>query len=144
MSKAEAESIEHADPTLGSIETTAGGTVEQQNELRRDFKARHVSMIAVSGALATGLVIGTGTALVRGGPANLLISYCVIGLVVFFVMTGMSEMSTILPIDNGFGGYATRFVDPVLRYIYLVLTSVIGMLIPSGLPRDGTISSSMR
>lgn len=114
MSKAEAESIEHADPTLDSIETTAGGTVEQQNALRRDFKARHVSMIAVGGALATGLIIGTGTALVRGGPANLLISYCVVGIVVFFVMTAMGEMSTMLPMDKGFGGYATRFVDPAL------------------------------
>lgn len=102
------ENVDHEETVSPS--ETAG----RRDELRREFKVRHVSMIAIGGALATGLVIGTGTALVRGGPANLFISYCVVGAVVFFVMTAMGEMSTMLPMDKGFGGYATRFVDPAL------------------------------
>ncbi|KAF4972262.1 hypothetical protein FSARC_1159 [Fusarium sarcochroum] len=97
--------------------TTDEGTVTEQGEqLRRDFKARHVSMIAVAGAIGTGLIIGTGTALVRGGPGNLLIAYCLVGAAVFFVMTALGEMAIMFPMDKGFGGYATRFVDPALGY----------------------------
>ncbi|KAH6995238.1 amino acid permease/ SLC12A domain-containing protein [Ilyonectria destructans] len=96
--------------------TVEEGTTEQTNTLRREFKERHVSMIAVAGAIGTGLIIGTGTGLVRGGPASLLIAYCAVGLVVFFIMTAMGEMATMFPMDKGFGGYATRFVDPALGY----------------------------
>ncbi|KAI5460500.1 amino acid permease/ SLC12A domain-containing protein [Mariannaea sp. PMI_226] len=95
--------------------TTADGTVES-DQLRREFKEHHVSMIAVAGAIGTGLIIGTGTGLVRGGPGSLLVAYSVVGAVVFFVMTALGEMATMYPMDKGFGGYATRFVDPALGY----------------------------
>ncbi|KAF5026457.1 hypothetical protein F66182_1444 [Fusarium sp. NRRL 66182] len=98
------------------MSTDEGIVTQQGDQLRREFKARHVSMIAVAGAIGTGLIIGTGTALVRGGPANLLIAYCLVGAVVFFVMTALGEMSIMFPMDKGFGGYATRFVDPALGY----------------------------
>lgn len=95
--------------------TEADAETEPQDEnLRRDFKPRHVSMIAVAGAIGTGLIIGTGTGLVRGGPASLFISYCLIGVVIFFTMTALGEMATMLPMATGFAGYATRFVDPAL------------------------------
>lgn len=89
-----------------------GQYVLEEEHLRREFKERHISMIAVAGAIGTGLIIGSGTGLVRGGPASLLIGYCLIGLVVYFLMTALGEMSTFLPMEKGFAGYATRFVDP--------------------------------
>ncbi|KAF6784610.1 dicarboxylic amino acid permease [Colletotrichum sojae] len=73
-------------------------------------------MIAVAGAIGTGLIIGSGTGLVRGGPASLLIAYSLIGAVVFFIMTAVGEMATMLPSYKGFAGYATGFVDPALGY----------------------------
>jgi len=38
--------------------------------LHRDLKARHITMIAVGGAIGTGLIIGTGAALARAGYVN--------------------------------------------------------------------------
>lgn len=102
---------------LSVLEATASnveGTCVETEQLKREFKERHVSMIAVAGAIGTGLTIGSGTGLVRGGPASLLIAYSLIGAVVFFIMTAVGEMATMLPSDKGFAGYATRFVDPAL------------------------------
>lgn len=99
---------------MHAAESAIEGEVQAPDHLHRDFKERHVSMIAVAGAIGTGLIIGSGTGLVRGGPASLLIAYIIIGAVVYFVMTAVGEMATMLPTDKGFAGYATRFVDPAL------------------------------
>ncbi|KAE9574683.1 putative amino-acid permease [Colletotrichum fructicola] len=105
------------DPSnLKTSMSNAEGSSAETGQLRREFKERHVSMIAVAGAIGTGLIIGSGTGLVRGGPASLLIAYTIIGAVVFFIMTAVGEMATMLPSDKGFAGYATRFVDPALGY----------------------------
>lgn len=97
-------------------EDVIAGQVDPCDDLRREFKPRHVSMIAIAGAIGTGLIIGSGTGLVRGGPASLFIAYCIIGAVVYFLMTALGEMATMLPMQKGFAGYATRFVDPALGY----------------------------
>ncbi|CAG9946976.1 unnamed protein product [Clonostachys rosea f. rosea IK726] len=88
----------------------------QDSELRRDFKPHQVFMFSIACAIGTGLVIGSGSALSRGGPGSLLIAYLLIGTTVFFVMTALGEMATFLPMNKGFGGYATRMVDPALGF----------------------------
>ncbi|KZF19427.1 dicarboxylic amino acid permease [Xylona heveae TC161] len=84
--------------------------------LRRDFKSRQVNMLAIAGALGTGLIIGSGSALAKGGPASILIAYTVTGSIIYFVMTALGEMASLLPMDRGFNGYASRFVDPALGF----------------------------
>ncbi|KAK8233204.1 amino acid permease/ SLC12A domain-containing protein [Phyllosticta capitalensis] len=103
-------------PTTDEIDSAEVGEVQARDSLHRDFKSRHVSMIAVAGAIGTGLIIGSGTGLHRGGPASLFIAYSIIGAAVYFIMTALGEMATMLPMDKGFSGYATRFVDPALGY----------------------------
>ncbi|KAM6509728.1 hypothetical protein FALCPG4_017376 [Fusarium falciforme] len=73
-------------------------------------------MFSIACAIGTGLVIGSGSALSRGGPGSLLIAYILIGITVFFVMTALGEMATFLPMNKGFGGYATRMVDPAFGF----------------------------
>lgn len=97
-----------------AAESQANGTVDVQHNLRRDFKSRQVNMLAIAGAIGTGLIIGSGTGLARGGPASLFIAYIITGSIIYFVMTALGEMASFLPSDQGFNGYATRFVDPAL------------------------------
>ncbi|KAI8716287.1 AA-permease domain-containing protein [Fusarium sp. LHS14.1] len=73
-------------------------------------------MFSIACAIGTGLVIDSGSDLSRGGPGSQLIAYCTIGATVFFVMTALGEMAVFLPMDKGFGGYATRMVDPAFGF----------------------------
>lgn len=94
-----------------------GQVVRHQQHLRREFKPRQVFMFSIACAISTGLLIGSGTALTRGGPGSLLVSYVLVGAAMFFVMTAIGEMAAFLPMDKGFGGYAGRMVDPAFGYV---------------------------
>ncbi|KAF7561083.1 hypothetical protein G7046_g3070 [Stylonectria norvegica] len=87
-----------------------------ETSLHRGLKARHITMIAIGGAIGTGLIIGTGKALAQAGPGSVFISYTIIGFVVFLVMAALGEMAAWLPISAGFTGYASRFCDPSLGF----------------------------
>jgi len=84
--------------------------------LHRGLRARHITMIAIGGAIGTGLIIGTGKALAQAGPGSILISYSIVGFLVFIVMAGLGEMAAWLPMSAGFTGYASRFCDPSLGF----------------------------
>lgn len=94
----------------------AAGELSDPNDvhhsLHRGLSARQVSMIAIGGAIGTGLIIGTGSALATAGPASLMISYTIVGMIVYVVMAALGEMATWLPAPGGFAIYATRYVDP--------------------------------
>lgn len=80
-------------------------------------------MIAIGGALGTGLLIGTGSALKVAGPGAILVAYSAIGFVVYMVMCGLGEVAAFVPLAEGFIGYCNRYVDPALGfacgYVYL-------------------------
>lgn len=84
--------------------------------LHRGLKARQVTMIAIGGAIGTGLIIGTGSALASAGPGSILISYSIVGFIVYLVMCALGEMAAWLPLESGFTGYAARFCDPALGF----------------------------
>jgi amino acid transporter len=50
-------------------------------------------MIAIGGAVGSGLIIGSGSALSKAGPVGLLIGYSLVGLICFTVMTALGEAS---------------------------------------------------
>ncbi|KAH7889741.1 dicarbixylic amino acid permease [Phlebopus sp. FC_14] len=86
------------------------------NTLHRGLQSRQMSMIALGGTIGTGLIMGSGTALVRGGPLGLCLGYAFVGFICFLIMIALGEMSAYLPHKKVFAGYATRFVDPALGF----------------------------
>ena len=86
-------------------------------DLRRGFKIRQVNMFAIAGSIGTGLIIGSGQALASGGPGSILIAYLIMGMRVYTVMTAFAEMAIYVPMNKGFSGYATRFVDPAFGFV---------------------------
>ena len=84
--------------------------------LHRGLRARQVTMIALGGALGSGLLIGTGAALAQAGPASIFISYTILGFIVWIVHCSPGEMAAWLPLESGFTGYATSFVYQALGF----------------------------
>ncbi|KAL2073171.1 hypothetical protein VTL71DRAFT_10495 [Oculimacula yallundae] len=89
---------------------------DSSHHLHRGLSSRQITMIAIGGAIGTGLIIGTGKALRQSGPAPLFIGYTLVGFLCFLVMAALGEMAAWLPLPSGFTGYATRFVDPALGF----------------------------
>ena len=63
----------------------------QQQNLKRSLKSRHVTMIAIGGAIGTGLFLGSGKAIQQAGPA-IILSYLIVGIFCFFMMRALGEL----------------------------------------------------
>ncbi|MGD8191249.1 amino acid permease [Brevibacillus ginsengisoli] len=88
----------------------------QSNHLQRGLRAKHMTMIAIGGSIGTGLFVASGASIHDAGPGGALVAYLAIGLMVYFLMTSLGEMATLLPVSGSFSTYATRFLDPSLGF----------------------------
>ncbi|KAM4059786.1 amino acid permease [Hirsutella rhossiliensis] len=80
--------------------------------LARKLKGRHLQMIAIGGSIGTGLFVASGKSLSAGGPASLLISFTIVGVMLYCTCQALGELSVIFPIAGSFSSWATRFLDP--------------------------------
>ncbi|KAL9027297.1 MAG: hypothetical protein Q9196_004155 [Gyalolechia fulgens] len=92
------------------------GEVPYSAPLHRKLKSRHIQMIAIGGIIGPGLFVGSGNALHLAGPAGILISFSLVGIIVFFVMQSLGEVATLIPVSGSFTEYASRFVDDSLSF----------------------------
>ena len=90
--------------------------VGSEEKLRRSLKSRHMNMIALGGAIGTGLFVAGGETVSTAGPGGALVAYAFIGIMVYFLMTSLGEMGTYLPVSGSFGTYASRYVDPAFGF----------------------------
>ncbi|MES4905403.1 MULTISPECIES: amino acid permease [unclassified Streptomyces] len=75
----------------------------------KSLKARHVNMIAIGGAIGTGLFLGAGGRLNNAGP-SLFIAYAVCGLFAFLVVRALGELVLHRPSSGAFVSYAREFL----------------------------------
>jgi lysine-specific permease len=91
-------------------------TSSETRELHRGIGTRQLSMIAIGGAIGTGLFFASGGAIAQAGPGGAMLAYGVMGLAVYCMMQSLGEMATQLPIPGSFEAYAERFIDPSLGF----------------------------
>ncbi|KAF9875762.1 amino acid permease [Colletotrichum karsti] len=118
----------------GDAESIQDGAQEQERTeaTHRGFKPRHSQMIAIGGAIGTSLFLGTAQVLRVGGPAFLLVSYGVLSILVYGIVTGIAEVATYLPVPGGtMSYYGNKYVSRSLGFAmgYLYWYS-LGILVP--------------
>lgn len=79
--------------------------------LAKSLKPRHLSMIAMGGAIGAGLLVASSTAILTAGPAVVL-TYLLAGTVLVMVMRMLGEMSAQSPETGSFSVYARRYIAP--------------------------------
>lgn len=79
--------------------------------LRRELKARHLTMIAIGGSIGTGLFVASGATISQAGPGGALFSYILIGLMVYFLMTSLGELAAYMPVSGSFATYGQNYVE---------------------------------
>lgn len=85
--------------------------MEQQNQLQKSLKKRHLVMISIGGIIGAGLFVGAGSVINSTGPAAIL-SYALAGLIVILVMRMLGEMAAVNPESGSFATYAHQAIGP--------------------------------
>ena len=87
-----------------------------QNTLKRGLKSRHLVMIAIGGCIADGLFLATGNTLNVAGGFGAMIAYAVIGVMVYFMINSLGEMSVYLPVPGSFSTFSSKYVNPAFGF----------------------------
>lgn len=85
-----------------------GESGDGDRTLRRSLKNRHIQLIALGGAIGTGLFYGSSDSISLAGP-SILLAYLIGGFVTFMIVRALSEMSVEDPRAGAFSYYATRY-----------------------------------
>jgi D-serine/D-alanine/glycine transporter len=65
--------------------------MESEQQLERGLKNRHVQLIAIGGAIGTGLFLGSGKSIHLAGP-SILLAYLITGAICFLIMRALGEL----------------------------------------------------
>ena len=85
------------------------------DSLQRGLKNRHLQLIAIGGAIGTGLFLGSGKVISLTGPSVLFI-YAVIGCMMFFLMRGLGELLLSNLNYHTFGDIAKDLLGPAAGF----------------------------
>lgn len=84
--------------------------------LHKKLTAKQIGMIAIGGAIGTGLFMGSKFAISFAGPA-VIVSYAIGGLIAFALMASLAEMTVQHPTSGSFGAYAEYYVHPLVGFL---------------------------
>ncbi|WP_420176312.1 amino acid permease [Luteococcus sp. OSA5] len=106
------------------------GLGAQEVQLQRGLTNRHLQLIAIGGAIGTGLFLGSGRTIHLAGPSILLV-YMIIGFFLFFVMRAMGELLLSNLAYKSFADFATDLIGPwagfYIGWTYWMCWVVIGI-----------------
>jgi aromatic amino acid transport protein AroP len=77
-------------------------------ELKRGLKNRHIQLIALGGAIGTGLFLGIADTIKMAGP-SVLLGYAIGGFIAFLIMRQLGEMAVEEPVAGSFSHFAHKY-----------------------------------
>src|SRR5579864_2717388 len=95
----------------------------RESGLRRKLTSSQVSMIALGGAIGTGLFLGSALSVRAAGP-GVILSYAAGAVITLLLMWALAEMAVAHPVAGSFGVYAEIYLSPwagfAMRYSYWI------------------------
>ena len=111
----------HTQASIEANETDAAMILDREAGLHRNLTGRQLSMIAVGGAIGTGLFLGSALSVKLAGP-GVILSYTAAAGIALTLMWALGEMAIAHPVAGSFGVYAEIYVHPwagfAMRYSY--------------------------
>src|SRR5271169_6634192 len=97
--------------------------IEREAGLHRNLTPRQLSMIALGGAIGTGLFLGSAISVRLAGP-GVILSYAAGAVIALLLIWALAEMAVAHPVAGSFGVYAEIYIHPwagfAMRYSYWV------------------------
>lgn len=84
------------------------GHIPQSGELKRGLKNRHIQLIALGGAIGTGLFLGSAGVMKSAGP-SMILGYALCGFIAFMIMRQLGEMIVEEPVAGSFSHFAHKY-----------------------------------
>ncbi|WP_040809473.1 amino acid permease [Nocardia concava] len=116
---------------MTEIRTTATSLNAEDSGYHKALKPRQLQMIAIGGAIGTGLFLGAGGRLHSAGPSLFLV-YLVCGVFVFFILRALGELVLHRPSSGSFVSYAREFFGEkaafVAGWMYFLNWSMTGIV----------------
>ena len=81
---------------------------KESSQLQRGLKNRHIQLIAMGGAIGTGLFLGSAQVIQSAGP-SIILGYAIGGLIAFLIMRQLGEMIVHEPVAGSFSHFATKY-----------------------------------
>lgn len=83
-------------------------TEQQEGTLKRGLSNRHIQLIALGGAIGTGLFLGIAETIKLAGPA-VIIGYAIGGFISFLIVRQLGEMVVEEPVAGSFSHFANKY-----------------------------------
>lgn len=103
---------------------------QQTQQLNRGLKNRHIQLIALGGAIGTGLFLGIAQTIKMAGP-SVLLGYAFAGFIAFLIMRQLGEMVVEEPVAGSFSHFAYKYWGNLSGFIsgwnYWVLYVLVSM-----------------
>lgn len=100
---------------VDQIKIEATRPAKGEEHLRRNLTNRHIQLIAIGGAIGTGLFMGSGKTISLAGPSIIFV-YMIIGFMLFFVMRAMGELLLSNLEYKSFSDFAADLLGPWAGY----------------------------
>jgi aromatic amino acid transport protein AroP len=101
-----------------------------EHTLKRGLGNRHIQLIALGGAVGTGLFLGVAQTIKLAGP-SVILGYAIAGIMAFFIMRQLSEMVVDQPVAGSFSHFANRYWGPFAGFAsgwnYWILYVLVSM-----------------
>jgi aromatic amino acid transport protein AroP len=103
---------------------------DAHHELKRGLKSRHIQLIALGGAIGTGLFLGIAQTIQMAGP-SVLLGYAIGGILAFLIMRQLAEMVVDEPVAGSFSYFANKYGGHLAGFVsgwnYWVLYILVSM-----------------